>query len=263
MKIILYKPLFLIASIILTFGCEQDNILVDPNYPTTINKLNYSTLSQNRETYSLRNIYLQTSLNEFGFCANGDVSSEIPPILESLTEEEAVETVKNFVATNPYETGVENILELRFDRIFLRSGYTDGSTKWIITSSCQKIDTIEVENTNISFRIRNREVEACTGNWFPEIYIPSSFIFSQTQAKSRLLNKVVEHYNIAGEKYYQTITSGGLESSNITLCILSMTQDECIELRVAWKIWIESVSYIIFVDVMTGEILSQEPTIIS
>lgn len=257
-----YTIIFLVFALIL-FSCERYNIIIDPYYPTTINKLDYSTLSHIRDTYNLRNKYLHSSLNEFGFCDMGDVASESPPLLESLTEAEAIETVKNFVLLNPSETGVENMEELRFDRILFRSGYFDGSTAWIITSSCQNVDTIEIVNTNISFRIKNREVVFCTGNWFSDVYIPDSFIFSQNRAKSSLLNRVVEHYNIAGEGYYLRITSDDLKSSNTKLSIVPITKGECIELRVAWRIGIESVSHIIFVDVMTGEIIYQEPTSIS
>ena len=116
----------------------------------------------------------------------GTVASESPPLLESLTEAEAIETVKNFVLLNPSETGIEPMEELRFDRILFRSGYFDGSTAWIITSSCQNVDTIEIVNTKyLHFRIKNREVVFCTGNWFSDVYIPDSFIFSQNRAKSR------------------------------------------------------------------------------
>jgi hypothetical protein len=261
-----FKSRHIIIFLVLVFtlfSCERDNIPVDPYYPTTINKLDYIALSHIRDIYNLRNKYLHSSLNEFGFCDMGDVPSESPPLLESLTEAEAIETVKNFVQINPSETGVENIDELRFDRTSFRSGYYDGSTTWIITSSCQNVDTIEIVNTNISFRIKNREVVFCTGNWFSDIYIPERFIFSQTHAKASLLNRVVEHYNFAGEGYYVRITSNDLASSKTKLSIVPLTKDESIELRVAWRIEIASVAYIIFVDVMTGEVIYKESTIIS
>ena len=77
------------------------------------------------------------------------------------------------------------------------------------------------------------------------------------------MGKKVSHYTISGDRYYLTISAADLNSSVVKLAILPVTTDEIIELRVTWQIWITSVSYIICVDVMNGEILREEPTMIS
>ncbi len=59
--------LFLFSSFFL-ISCKKNN--PEPNYPTVINKLPASTLTQMKASYFQKNNYLITSLNEFGFCDN-------------------------------------------------------------------------------------------------------------------------------------------------------------------------------------------------
>jgi hypothetical protein len=112
--------------------------------------------------------------------------------------------------------------------------------------------------------IKNREIEYCIGNWYHNIYVPKSFNFDQDKAKAILVNKVVSHTTIGGQQYNVTISATDLNSSITKLKILPLTTDDKIELRVSWQINIPGpVYYKIYVDVMTGDIIGEEPTIIS
>ena len=83
-------------------------------------------------------------------------------------------------------------------------------------------------------------------------------------AKTSLLNKVVWHSTIAGVPYSATITAASLAASTTHLVVYPNTVDNQIELRVTWQINIPGpVYYLILVDVMTGEIISGQPTIVS
>ena len=104
----------------------------------------------------------------------------------------------------------------------------------------------------------------CAGNWYPEVYIPGHFNIDRDKAKSSLLNHIVWNSTIAGVPYSATVTAASLAASTTRLVILPLITDDKIELRVTWQINIPGpVYYIIRVDVMTGEIVSEEPTIIS
>jgi hypothetical protein len=126
------------------------------------------------------------------------------------------------------------------------------------------IDTVEVINSRIIFHIRSHELVYCAGNWYPKAYIPGTFNINRDNAKSLLLNKTVWHSTIAGVPYSAQITAESLAACTVRLVIVPVTSDDKIELRVTWQVNIPApVYYIIRVDVMTGEIISQEPTIIS
>ncbi len=265
-KIILF---FLVFTFIF-MACKKDNQLLipnnDPNYPTTIDKISPIILEQIRSNYYQNNQYIKSSLNDFGFCRNIDEerSVEHPPIQNPLTQSEAVEVVKNFVSKNSIYTGILNPDELNFSKLSFNSDNYDGSTSWTIKSLAQRYDTLEVLNTTIIFRIRNRELYSCVGNWFPNIYIPLEFNVNPEKTKSILLFKTVTHYTFGGDTYEVIISSENISESIYKLEVIPIYLENKIELRIAWKIYLPApVNYEIYIDVMTGEILREVPTIIS
>jgi len=249
-------------------SCEKKDLLysTDTNYPTVIEKLSSSTLSALKTSFAQKNKYLESSLNEYGFCGLTDilVNVDTPPILSMPTQPEAIEIVKSFVSQNSAYTGVENAANLTFSDIFSSSAYWDGASSLVLKSSNQRIDTIEVINSQIIFNLKSRELVYCMGNWFPKVYIPAKFNIDRDKAKSLLLNKVVWNSTFAGVPYSEIIIAESLSASTTRLVVFPYTIDNKIELRVTWQINIPSpVYYLINVDVMTGEIISQQPTAIS
>ena len=245
-------------------GCDSTEL--DPNYPKTIRPLPDATLEQLKKEFALNNVFLKSSLNEFGYCSRNEheVDAMNPPILDTLKESEAIDLIKTFVSLNPYATGVEDLNESYLSNIKSTSDSYDGSIMWIAKTPNQRWDTIEVLNTRMLFRIINRELVSCRNNWFQEIYIPEEFRVGIEEAKSLLINKEVSHYTIAGIEWVERVTESSLGESQYSLKVLPMWYEDRIELRVAWEINIPSpVHYIFYVDVMSGRILRKESTIVS
>jgi hypothetical protein len=258
-----------LLSILLTFaallmGC--DNMEIDPNYPTTINRLPEASLEQLRKEFALNNVYFKSSLNEFGYCSRNEheVEAMRPPKMDALEESEAIDLIRTFVSLNPSATGIEDLDGFYLSRIRSNSDSYDGSMMWIAETPNQTWDTIEVLDTRILFRIINRELVSCRNNWFQEIYIPEEFRVGIEDAKSLLINKEVSHYTIAGIEWVERVRESSLEESQYSLKVLPVWHEDRIELRVVWEIYIPyPVHYIFYVDVMSGRILRKEPTIIS
>ena len=234
----------------------------DRMYPTTIYSVSEGELLQMRNDFAQRNPYFFTSLNQFGFCATGFYvpAKSIPA--GSFTKEEAIAAVKEFVARNPEYTGVSDTNDLHFKSVGLIT--TDG-LRWKLVAENQTVKGIEVEWTDIVFHTKNRAVEFCNGNHFPYVYVPKKFKFDAEQAKSQLLGKEIFHYNIGGQQYSAGfVTTGHLQQSTTKLIIVPIKTDDKIELRVAWQIYLGSpLHYIFEIDVKTGEIIREMPTIIS
>jgi hypothetical protein len=249
-------PVFLFLLV----ACEKVNI---PNgYPTTYSKIN--NLSQKQANYISRNPYIESSLNDFGFCdIIGDLlNRSTPPSIGDVSESEATAGVSDFVSNNASETGIYDPQLLAFRSKTKQISYS-GSVLWHFRSLNQKIDTIEVLFTDMLFHLENGKMTSCYGNWYPEIYIPSEFNFYQSKAKNVLIGKVVSHYSIGGEEYKFTISKNNLDNCSFHLKILPKKIDDIIELHVCWEIYVPDVDYILYVDVMSGDIVGQEPTIIS
>jgi hypothetical protein len=252
--------------LILAVSCEKPlDYNIPENYPTTFKKLSSKNLSTMRASYAQKNQYMTTSLNDFGFCDwFGDLLSVgIPPPQNIITQSEATDIVRNFVSNNSTETAVKDPNDLNFYKVRNYTG-SDGAIRWHFISSNQKIDTVEVLNTKFLIYLTNNEVSLCVGNWFPDIFIPSEFNISQTKAKADLIGKVVTHHRFEGSPYTVTISEADLVGSITGLKVLPIENDNNIELRVCWQINIPGPVYFkIYVDVMTGKIVGQEPTIIS
>lgn len=244
-------------------GCAKDNVSKD--YPTTLKKKSANVISQMRTNYFNRNQYVTSSLNDYGFCELGSDSLSVgnPPYIGAITKSEATDIVKTFVSENMGETGVENPDELYFSQASIDTGY-GGALIWALRSVNQKIDTIEVINTKILFQVINGKVTLCYGNWYPQIYIPKKFTVSTAQAKALLNGRVVSHYTFAGDQYSVTISKSDLDKSSVHLKIVPEESKDEIKLHVCWQINIPApVSYMIYVDVMTGAVIGQESTVIS
>lgn len=249
-------------------GCDKSTLTysADPNYPTVIKKLDASILSGLKTSYAQRNKYLTSSLNEFGFCHSDEINNSVdtPPLLNMPTQPEAIEIVKSFVSQNSAGTGIKNPAAITFSDVFSSSPYWDGASSLVLKTANQRIDTIEVLYTQIIFHLKSRELVYCAGNWYPNVYIPNKFIVDRDQAKESLIDKIVWHSTIAGIPYSATITAASLAASTTRLVIFPYTVNNQIQLRVTWQINIPGpVYYIIFVDVMTGELINELPTIIS
>lgn len=258
------RNLFLLL-IILFYGCDKHNYKEDSYfYPTTVERLSDMDLSRMKSTFAQMNPSLNTSLNSFGFCSSEWINFQTPPITQPLTESEAIETVRKFIALNPAQTGVKNPKEVTFSKIKFDPAMRDSATYWTLHSSIQKIKGLEVLYTQIIFRIKNRQLIQCIGNWYSPVYLPKDINFNQEKAKALLLNTVVAHYTIAGEKQEIKIRGEDLNGSTARLVIYPVISEEKIELREAWEINIPApVSYIIYVDALTGETVGSQPTIIS
>ncbi len=260
-KNLLVFPVF----VLLLISCERGDLQVGNVYPATYYRIPSDILTQSRSTFALKNRYIASSLNEYGFCDYLDelLTVDSPPVSDALTSKEAIEAVKSFVARNKSETGINNPEDIKFYSISSET-QSGGATGWHLKSFNQRVGTVEVVNTEIIFHITNGEITGCIGNWYPEIYIPEHFNTDQAGAKNSLTGKVVTHYSIAGIPYNVTITREDLDQSTVIVKILPVEKDGRIELTVNWLVNLPAPVYFnIYIDVMTGEINGQEPTIIS
>jgi len=262
-----------LLQILVTFSiflpsCEKNTIPVNnipEGYPATYSKLSSGILTRMRSSYESRNPFVTSSLTDYGFTGyNGDpLGVGIPPYQGQTSQTEAEGIIRSFVKSNGLETGVKNPDALSFNQAF-ESPAQDGIAGWYFNTYNQKIDTIEVLNSSFSFQVINGSVTFCLGNWFPDIYIPSDFNYSIEKAKKSLIGDVVSHSSIAGQISDITIKQADIDKSTTRLKILPQEIKNKIELHVCWEINIPGpVYYLVYFDVITGEIILETPTIFS
>ena len=252
MKKFLFLLIILLATLFAASSCsdttETTDIIdiSDTNYPTTIYRLPEETILQMRNDFAQRNPTMISTISQFGFCWPSEEMINASVSSGSFTEEEAIEAIKEFIGLNP-ETGITDPDNLHFKQISRGVG-SNSATTWVITTEDQSINEIEVYKSNIVFNILNRSLLFCNGHYFPNIYVPEKINFDIERAKSQLLGKITKKH---------------LQECETNLIIVPLRTEEKIELRVAWKIYLSTMYYVYYVDVMTGEIVQEESTEIS
>ena len=257
--------LILLILAIFTSACESVDI--DPDYPKTLYRIPSVDLEHLRTEFAQTHVYLKSSLDHFGFCerhTDFEANAQVPPVLDSLTEAEAREIIHTFVSDNPSATGVKHPEAFQLEWLRQTPAYPDGTIQWTARSAHQMFDTLEVLDSKMYFSIKNRELVSAGNHWFPEIYVPAEFQVDLEEARYLLVGKVVSHYTIAGVEWKVTITGEDVHASTSALKVLPVRGEDRIELRVVWELYIPApVHYLMYVDVMTGAVVRQTPTIIS
>lgn len=258
---------FVVLPLIIIFqGCNNNDLITnyDISYPTAYQRLDNTTINQMQTAFAKANPYISSTITEFGFCGFfGNISSAQWPQRDSdLSMDEALEILKTFALQNTKQLGISNPNDLTIINTDTFRVY-DRGLAWSFVSSSQKYNGIEVYNSNILFHIINGKMTYCIGNWYPKIYIPPKINVDYGRAKLLLLDKKVYISDIAGKSTALTITSKSLQTAIFDKLIYPVETDTKIELHVVWKIDIPEVFYVIFLDVMTGEMVNSYPTIIS
>ena len=256
-------------AILLTVFCiqscdQQDMTNSDKNYPTTYKKLDVATLSQMRKDFANTNSFLSSSITDFGFCGllDNPLQTPLPTRIPDLSKAEAINATNSFISMNLKQLGIASPVSITFSRIdsFITYG---GSVTWFFSSNLQKYDSLTVIDSYFNFILTNGKMTSCIGNWYPYIYIPTKTNINVGKAKSILLNKVVYIYDILGRPNPMTITAKSLETATFSKLIYPLKTTDKIELHFVWVVNIPDVFYVIYLDVMTGEIIGSYPTVIS
>jgi len=259
--------LYIVSAMIfgvVPISCDKNDEQLEGNntYPTTFYRLSEEALLLKRNDFAKRNPNVYTSLNQFGFCAmiNADGGDGSPG---GFTEAEAIAAVREFVARNPEYTGVSNPNDLQFRTISSTTGFNN-AVFWHFRTKNQIIHNVEIDFTEILFHTQNKKLVGCYGNHFPNVYIPKNFNFSVEQAKAKLLGKEIVHWGWTGPYGAGTVTAEHLQQCTSNVIIVPVTTNEKIEIRIAWQInLLAPLDYVFEIDVMTGEIIGETPTIIS
>ena len=251
--------------ILFIHSCDQNNVTLNNelSYPTTYKKLDIATLKLMRTEFATANPYIVSSINDFGFCGFLDsiLQAQWPARIPDLTRSEAISIAKSFLSKNSTLLGVRTSDVFTFFRSDSITIF-EGSLKWYIAADYQNYEGLVVYDTYISIDITDGKVTSCSGNWYPYIYIPSKFnIDDEVKVKAAVLNKVVYLSEMDGTPAPQTITSKSLETAGFSKMIYPVITKNQIELHIVWVVNIPDVHYVVYLDVMSGEIIGGYPTL--
>jgi hypothetical protein len=268
------KLIILGALIILAQSCGVNEYDETSNYPTTIYPLSSDKLSKYQSEYqTLNNNKVCTSLNEYGFCEYDLTPCMDRSILrtEITDETKMINMAKEFISKNSKFTGISNIDELQLSSSTgvhgcIKCDGSEGDIKninWRVCFANQIYNGYEVFNTDLFIFLDINGVYMIGGNWYPKINIPDSNEFDLEKAKQSLYGHKISF--LCWTPINITVSAENIQEDARKVIIPYKIEDR-IELRVAWEILIYSSGstplWIIYVDVMTGEIIMEYSRII-
>lgn len=263
-----HNKLAIALAVFLSFcmnACQKSSIgPTDPNYPTTFSRLDPSDYTNKLVAYWAQNPTVRSGLNTLGFCYSSINNRDLPYPADSvgLTMEEAYALARNFAAANPMETGVSDASALVFTDFFQFKAFSGYNVTYFRARE-QMADSMEVSYATIGFRMENDHIVECTGNWYPNIYIPANFTFSVNEALHKLVG-VDDGIWTWGGPVSKKITETDLTNADVSKCIYPLIfQDIRTELHVVYKINLSNAFNIYYLDVMDGKIIAEEPKFIS
>jgi hypothetical protein len=264
------RQLIFVSALVVVSSCQKViDLPADTHYPTTFYQMSNSEYGTALAYYFGKNPDIVTGISRFGFCLSIygiDKDYYIPQINKNISLEEAISLAKAYISKNPKETGISDTSLITFQDPIHFWGY-DSASFWIMQTQTQVVDSMEIMYSNVTVSITNGIVVQCTGNWYPEIYIPSKFNISSEKALHDLVGKDCGHYGWAGPMPARVKQSdlGGSEISKLIYpftngSIESPQGNTKIELRIVYKINLPSTGTIFYIDVMNGMLVAQETT---
>jgi len=183
---------------------------------------------------------------------------------------QALQLAIGFIRQNNKFYGISNVLQLEPEDIngswasyggkFQQESEADVN-RWIIRFKNQNFNGIEVYNTKIGIYLSPRVVYWTYGHWYRDIYLPQNEKVSFEEAKQSLVGKTFGYSDWTGHKEH-TITERDFNSGDTGLRMLvPFRKNRCTEIRLCWKIQSKTI-WNFYVDVVTGELIFSEQTII-
>lgn len=248
-------------------------------YPTKITKLDAdSLLERNRQYHLSNNNQICSTLNEYGFTGFSRVlfTDNINPCLnreivrvEMNNPDTLITYTKKVLVENVIYTNVEDSSELRVNEFIPLFGCTicegpdinNVPIEWKISFKKQEIDSLTVEETEITVFIDADGVNRIWGNWYRDFFNPERPNIPVDEAKKSLIGTEFE-IEANGVKTSFIITEE-LLSESIQPVIKPTKREDKLELRKAWKFNIKhpqipELSWFLYIDVMDASFLAAE-----
>ena len=250
-----------ILILIFFFGCNSENEIIDPNYPTVIEELSDLEIEQIISQLEQTPLINCQSIDSYGFpiidtddtlCIDEDEwkADTSSTVIKEMAKQAFSDYASflNITDTSEYQikaiTTSEGMTYSKF-----RSKYTDSlPPAWFVSTAIQEYEGIEVRGTTLQVLLSPDEAIGIRGHWYDDIYIPEEDVYSKEDAKELIYNTLYEY---SGSEIIPTESSTWHTSKKI---IVPVRESNYIEIRVCWAIYPDSWEFLI--DSQTGDVIS-------
>lgn len=250
--------LFLVFFMQYCDGTSINNNEIDENYPAKLFPLTEDEWQKLQNEFDLLNdSTICTKLNEYGFTGDRDNSKIHPDQGIKIDESTALRIAADCVLKNKKFTNVSDSLDLIASLSF-STVLEEDSTKWKFTFGPQTYNGYEIPFSWIEVYLYGDGVYRLSGFWYSDIYIPDDDNIDIENAKEKIIGESITWYGDDGKPNEFIIDQESILEP-IVKAIFPLDKEDCIELRVVWKIPIEFGSFTgwhVYLDTSTGEIIA-------
>lgn len=225
------------------------------DYPTIYSSIGFSDLEEMNEEYqSANNNHICSTLNRYGFTGYSELFFEngVSPCLtrevvrvEMNNTDTLVTTAKKSLLKNSSYTGVQDTALLTAAEVLPLYGCTicDGPDvnnvpiEWKVTFANQKVDSVEVLETEIVVFIDALGVNRIWGNWYPDFEVPGFVIYGYEEVQNNLVGWQIDMRPYTGEEIIYTVKEQDLTITPERRYLpIENEGKQQLEIRVCWAI---------------------------
>lgn len=249
---------FIIGTIFSSLACNlitADDELSD--YPTIYPEIEYSKLQEmNAEYQSENNDRICSTLNQYGFTGFSEVlfeegknpcvreNREVLRIAMNNTDT-LVTTAKKTLLKNEKYTGVNDTSSLILKEMIPLPGcincgrpdeYSE-NIEWKLTFDEQVIDSVLVEDTEITVVLDANGVNRIWGNWYSGFKIPDFVNYGYLEVQEGIVGWQIDMRNFTGEQKIYTVGQEDVTGQPKKAYIPIINKETSnLEIRACWKV---------------------------
>jgi len=206
------KCLKIIVILLVLFQCNaciEEEPYSDPNYPAILKSLDNREYESRIQQYETLPVFSCTLLDDYGFFALDLKNTKYCQIKDSIksafNRNELIGMAKEAAVRYSLFTGIDDSSQLVVQSVNTLKGLSYESFKtaypdsfpnaWRILFQNQVYEGLLVRGTQVAMVIGQQEVIAIGGNWFRNIYLPSSGRMTEEEAKQRVYNVKLTYKN--------------------------------------------------------------------
>lgn len=253
--------LFSLLGVIFLAGISCNLLTAEESeldYPATYPIIEFSDLQQMNEEYQSANENnLCSTLNKYGFTGYSELffeEGESPCAnrrivrIEMTNSDTLVSSAKHAILKNEEYTGVQDtsLLEVKESLPLYGCTICEGPNvnnvpiEWKITFKNQKIDSLELADTEIVVFIDAYGVNRIWGNWYPDIKIPDFINYGYMDAKYILENWEIDMRAYTGNPEVYTVEAEDLQKQPQKVLLPFENEDQNhLEIRYCWAVPID------------------------
>jgi hypothetical protein len=253
-KNILFVLLLLIVGSSSFLGCDLLTVNDDMGeYPTTYHQIELAELEALNEEYHSRNEgHICSTLNEYGLTGYSEILFEdgVNPCasreavrIEITDTDTLTSFAKKVLLGNQVYTGVEDTSALELKEMEALPGCTicEGpnenrvNIEWKLVFKNQKVDAVEVMDTEITVFLDAKGVNRIWGNWYPGIKDPEFIEYGYEEVQAGMAGWQVDMRSYSGSESIYTIREEDLtELPRKTF--LPYEEGDMLKVRACWRV---------------------------